>query len=70
MKITNEESSNVCRLRQGSKCCAFLGLGAKGWECLKADPKCRITLERRLMNGSMNAKGEGGWEGCKYKEEE
>ena len=70
MQITNEEAKDVCRLGQMVACCAFLGMGAGGWECLKADPKCRITLERRLRNGSMNAKGEGGWKGCKYKEEE
>ena len=68
MKIADDNVEQGCRLGQGAGCCAFLGIGAGGWECLKADSKCRITLERRLRNGSMNAKGEGDWEGCKYKE--
>ena len=68
MRITNEEAKDGCKLGQMVACCAFLGIGPDGFECLKADPKCNATIAERLKAGNMNAKGEGNWEGCKYKE--
>jgi len=62
--MTGEEAKEICRLGQGTECCAFLCVGGKGFGCLKGS-NAAIIYER-LKAGTMNAKGEGGWKGCAW----
>ena len=40
-----------------------------GFECARMDGSISHIISKRLEEGSMNAKGEGGWEGCKWEKE-
>ena len=66
--MSGEEAEAVCRLGRGSKCCAFLIINPEGFECIRMSYPLNDTIFSRLRNGTMNAKGEGGWEGCAWKE--
>ena len=52
----------TCKLGHGEACCAFLMMGATGFECAKGT-EVGGTIRRRLAEGSMNAKGDNcaGW---------
>lgn len=73
VKLTGDEAKSICRVGQGSKCCAFLVCGANSFECIRMNYPANISIFSRLKKGTMNAKGEGGWKGCAwiddYKEE-
>ncbi len=64
-----DESKDICRLGQGEGCCAFLVVGEKGFECIRMDYPGNTMIFDRLKAGTMNAKGEGGWEGCAWEGE-
>jgi len=65
VQLDNEEVRSICKLGQGQKCCAFLVMGS-GFECVRMDPSISRTIFNRLENNSINARGEGGWEGCAW----
>lgn len=64
VRMAPEEAKEVCRLGEGEKCCAFLVVGKDGFECIRMSSPT-IILDR-LKKGTMNAKGEGGWDGCAW----
>lgn len=60
--ISEEHLLNVCKRGQ-KECCAYIGFGPDGWECLKVKPGMKATIDARLAEGSMRAKGDNcaGW---------
>jgi len=64
VSMTGEEAKTICKLGQGEKCCAFLVVSSTGFECIRMDYPTNTTIFTRLKDGTMNAKGEGEWEGC------
>lgn len=66
--MEGDEPKNICRLGQGEKCCAFLVVGPKGFECIRMDYPNNSVIFSRLKQGTMNAKGEGRWESCPWEE--
>jgi len=67
--LEGEEPKEICKLGQGSKCCAFLVVGGKGFECIRMSYPNNSTIFSRLEKGTMNAKGEGGWKGCAWEKD-
>ena len=49
--------NNVCKIGQGSKCCRYLGAGAKGFECLK-NTSLKEMLDKRVKNKTIIARGD------------
>ncbi len=69
VKLSDAEAKEICRLRQGGECCAFLAFGVDGFECIRMDYPNNTTIFARLKNGSMRAKGAGGWKNCAWEGE-
>lgn len=69
VRMTGEEAKTICRIGQGSKCCAFLVAGGNGFECMRMSYPANGSIFGRLEAGTMNAKGEGGWTGCAWEGE-
>ena len=65
-EMSGDEAKQICRVGQGAKCCAFLVMAPTGFECIRMSYPNNGTIFDRLKNGTMNAKGEGGWEGCAW----
>jgi hypothetical protein len=68
VRLTAEETKEICKLGQGEKCCAYLVMSTEGFECAKQEPSVGIQIYHRLKQGLMVAKGEGSWEGCPWEE--
>ena len=66
VKMSGDEAKEICRLGQGEKCCAFLVVGGNGFECIRMSYPANGSIFSRLEDGTMNAKGEGGWKGCSW----
>lgn len=66
VKLTGDEAKQICRIGQGSECCAFIVCGTTGFECIRLSYPANSTIFSRLEKGTMNAKGQGGWEGCAW----
>jgi hypothetical protein len=64
--MTADEAKEVCRVGQGARCCAFLVMVPTGFECIRMSYPNNSIIFDRLANGTMNARGEGGWEGCAW----
>lgn len=56
-KIKDELVKETCKLGKGEECCAYLAIGAGGFECAKGT-RMAYSIEHRLAIGSMNAKGD------------
>lgn len=69
VKLTAEETKDICRLGQGEKCCAFLVMSPTGFECIRLSYPANGSIFDRLEKGTMNAKGRGGWIGCAWERE-
>ena len=69
VKMTADEAKEICKLGGGEECCAFLVCGGGGFECLRMSYPANGSIFSRLENGTMNAKGEGGWDGCAWEGE-
>lgn len=67
--LEGEEPKEICKLGQGDECCAYLVMGAKGFECVRMLYPYNLEIQGRLNAGTMVAKGEGGWKGCGWEEE-
>ena len=65
--MTGDEAKQICGVGKGAKCCAYVVMGGSGFECAKYT-SLEGTINRRLAQGSMNAVGTGGWEGCWWEE--
>lgn len=65
VKMSKEEAQNICHMGGGSKCCAFLGCREDGFRCIRMTSLNKYILNR-LIEGTMNAKGRGGWKGCPW----
>lgn len=66
VKMTHQEATVVCGLGEGPGCCAFLASGPEGFICIRMDYPTNSTIFKRLEEGTMNAKGKGGWIGCAW----
>lgn len=69
VKLSIDEAKDICRLGQMEKCCAFLVMSPTGFECIRMSYPANGTIFDRLKEGTMNAKGKGGWEGCAWEGE-
>ena len=67
--LSGDEAIRICKLGIGKKCCAFLVLSSSGFECIRMDYPTNGYIFSRLEEGTMNAKGQGCWEGCPWKDE-
>lgn len=70
VKLTGDEPREICKLGQRKACCAFLVGGTDGFECIRMDYPNNGLIFSRLENGTVSAKGEGGWAGCAWEEGE
>ena len=66
VRLTDNETRDICKLGKGSECCAFLVVGSNGFECIRMSYPTNSSIFSRLKEGTMNAKGEGGWKGCAW----
>ena len=66
VRMTGDKAKAVCRIGQGRRCCAFLVMSPTGFECIRMSHPTNSTIFNRLAKGTMNARGEGGWEGCAW----
>lgn len=64
--LSVEEAKDICRMGKGSECCAFLAAGAQGFMCIRMSYPMNASIFPRLKEGTMNAKGEGGWKRCAW----
>lgn len=69
VKLTGDEAKEICRVGKGSECCAFLIIAPRGFRCIRMSYPHNSLIFSRLREGTMNAKGEGGWEGCAWEGE-
>lgn len=56
-KINNAHLENVCKFRNGSKTCRYIGLSAQGYYCAKKTPLKKV-LDERAKKELMIAKGD------------
>lgn len=66
IRLSGDEAKNICKLGQSKGCCAFLVCGGNGFECIRMSYPMNGSIFKRLEEGTMNAKGEGGWNGCPW----
>ena len=66
VRLTNDEAKTICRIGQEEKCCAFLVMAPEGFECIRRSYPANGSIFSRLEDGTMNAKGEGGWKDCAW----
>lgn len=66
--LEGSEPKDICKLGQKEKCCAFLVCGGEGFECMRMDYPNNSPIFKRIEEGTMNAKGEGMWEKCPWKD--
>lgn len=46
----------VCKIGAGGgKCCRYLVMGSKGFECASLDPSMKLQIDQRADSGQMNA---------------
>jgi len=69
VELTDDEAKEICLAGKGAECCAFLAMDAKGWECLRMSFPTNNVIFQRLEDGTMTAKGRGGWKGCAWEGE-
>lgn len=69
VRLTNEEATDICRLEQKENRCAFLTFDEKGFACIR-DSDLKDVILDKIKDGTMSAKGEGGWEGCAWNNQE
>jgi len=66
VKMSADEAKEVCKMGSGEEGCAFLVCGAGGFECIRMSYPANGSIFSRLKDGTMKAKGEGGWAGCAW----
>jgi hypothetical protein len=54
--MSADEAKEVCKM----------GSGAGGFECIRMSYPANGSIFSRLKDGTMKAKGEGGWAGCAW----
>ncbi|MFA5049137.1 MAG: hypothetical protein WC516_08990 [Patescibacteria group bacterium] len=57
MNITRKRLTSKCGLGNGRQCCSYLGIGSKGFVCLKHS-KFRKEIDLRRDAGEMIAMGD------------
>ena len=70
IKLSVEETKDICHLGEGEKCCAFLTMAPDGFQCIRMSYPMNGSIFKRLEEGTMNAKGKGEWEGCPWGKEQ
>ena len=68
--LSGDEVKDICKLGQGDKCCAFIVMSPTGFECIKMGYPANVAIHKRLKEGTMNAKGEGGWKDCAWEDDD
>lgn len=56
-RVSDVHRKTVCKFRQGDKTCRYLGLGTKGYVCMKHSPM-RSVLDQQSKENKMTAKGD------------
>ena len=69
VKMSIDEAEEICKLGKGKECCAFLVMSPIGFECCRMDYPNNSLIFSRLKEGTINAKGEGGWKSCAWEKE-
>lgn len=69
VRLSGDEAESICKLGQCEECCAFLAADSSGFNCIRMAYPLNSTIFDRLKKGTINAKGEGGWEGCVWEGE-
>jgi len=69
VKLSKEEAKEICKLGKGEGCCAFLVMIPSGFKCCRMDYPGNSLIITRLKDGTMNAKGLGGWKNCAWEGE-
>jgi len=64
--MSADEAKDICKMNDEEKCCAFLVCGATGFECIRMSYPANGSIFFSLADGTMKAKGEGGWAGCAW----
>ena len=61
--IPDDYVKETCKIGQGEETCAFLMMGAEGFECAKDNEPVRMIVQIRLDAGTMSAQGDNcdGW---------
>lgn len=54
MEIPEGYEKTVCKAGEGADCCSFLGVGGKGWMCLKKG-EFEALIEKRRLEKTMVA---------------
>lgn len=67
--MTGTEAKEICKRGQGEACCAFLAFSSGAFECIRLSYPANTSIFSHLKDGSMSAKGEGGWYGCAWEGE-
>lgn len=55
--LTDKEAKKICRLGKGEKCCPWLVVSKKGFECYRMNYPANTSIHDRVDKGTMNAKG-------------
>ena len=42
----NEHIKTTCKIGQGAECCKYLVMGGGGFECMKATPEGKATIDK------------------------
>lgn len=70
---TSTEAMTICKLGKGPECCAYLVAGSDFACAFKDADNCKgldgRSLAQQVKDGTMAAKGLGGWEGCLWEGE-
>ena len=69
VKLSGDEVKEICRVGKGEECCAFITVGVNGFECIKMSYPMNSSIHSRLEDGTMHAKGQGGWKDCPWENE-
>ena len=55
--IDDNYRMKICKMGQGGKCCRYLVLGAKGFECAKGSSMA-TAIDSRVERGQFTSKGD------------
>lgn len=61
---------DVCRIGEGRDCCAYLAMSVDGFQCAKSSKVVVAAIEKRLAEGSMEARGDNCSGPPDYKEDQ
>ena len=57
-RLTADQAERICGLGQGEDACRYLANSAGVWECARSSCDMKETVDRQVLAGEMNAKGD------------